>query len=160
MTDRADEETPQFVTFQSWRIRIAIAVSFFVVMMVASAFVPEGPWHLTTGPVLLVGFTAYSFVVNRSVVIRLEEQAVDIRQGWRKDRIPYEQITEVTVGPRTPWWQIGRRRLSDGATGYLVGEPSVRINTATESVVVSAEESYRVAGAIQRKCEALEQRRV
>ncbi|MFI7580324.1 hypothetical protein [Kocuria kalidii] len=68
-------------------------------------------------------------------------------------RIPYEQITEVAVGPRTPWWPIGRRRMGDGATGYLMGGPSVRITTAETSMVVSAEESYRVAGAIQRQRE-------
>ncbi|MEX5300016.1 hypothetical protein RCG67_14695 [Kocuria sp. CPCC 205292] len=41
-----------------------------------------------------------------------------------------------------------------------MGGPSVRINTADNSVEVSAAESYRVAGAIQRRREALEQRRV
>ncbi|MGX5357911.1 hypothetical protein [Kocuria sp. KH4] len=68
---------------------------------------------------------------------------------------PYEQITEVAVGPRTEWWRIGRRRMDDGATGYLMGGPSVRITTGTESVVVSAAESYRVAGAIQRQLQRM-----
>jgi hypothetical protein len=153
MTDRADEETPQFVTFQLWPLRIAIAAVFFVLMMVAVMLVPEGPWHLTTGPIFVVGYTAYSFAAHRSVVIRLEDDAVDILLGWRKARIPYEQITDVAVGPRTEWWRIGRRRLDDRATGYLMGGSSVRIITGVTSVVVSAEESYRVAGAIQRKRE-------
>lgn len=153
MTDHADEETPQFVTFQPWRIRIAIAVVFLVLIVVAAELVPDGPYLLTTGPVFIVGYTALSFAVHRSVAIRLEDHAVDIRQGWRKRQVPYEQITEVAVGPRTEWWRIGRRRLDDGATGYLMGGPSVRITTAENSVVVSAEESYRVAGAIQRKRE-------
>ncbi len=64
---------------------------------------------------------------------------------------PYEHITEVAVGPRTEWWRIGRRRMNDGNTGYLMGGPSVRIATGTESVVVSTAESYQVAGAIQRQ---------
>ncbi len=154
MAKRTDpEETPQFVTFQPWRIRIAIAVVFLVLIVVAAELVPEGPYLLTTGPVFFVGFTAYSFTAHRSVAIRLEDHAVDIRQGWHKQQIPYEQITEVAVGPRTEWWRIGRRRLHDGATGYLMGGPSVRITTAETSVVVAAEEYYRVAGAIQRKCE-------
>lgn len=151
MTDRAEPDTPQFVTFQPWRIRAAIAVAFFVVMMVVFASMPDGPWNLWRMLVFVAGFMTYSMVVNRSVVIRLEEQAVDIRQGWRKARIPYEEITEVAVGPRTPWWQIGRRRLDDGATGYLMSGPSVRISTDEESVVVSAKESHRVAGAILRQ---------
>ncbi|MFE7630953.1 hypothetical protein [Kocuria sp. NPDC057446] len=154
MARRTDPEaTPQFVTFQPWRIRISIAGVFLVVMTAAFMIVPEGPWLLTTGPVFFVGYTALSFAMHRSVAIRLEDHAVDIRQGWRKARIPYEQITEVVVGPRTEWWRIGRRRLDDGATGYLMGGPSVRITTAKESGVVSAEESYRVAGAIQRQRE-------
>ncbi|MEX5307610.1 hypothetical protein RF644_17835 [Kocuria sp. CPCC 205258] len=159
MTDRADEEAPHFVTVQPLRIQVAIAVVFFALMMVAFMLVPEGPYLLTNGPIFFVGFTAYSFAVHRSVVIRLEEQTVDIRQGWRKMRIPYEDITEVAVGPRTEWWRIGRRQLDDGATGYLMGGPSVRISTAETSVVVSAEESYRVAGAIQRQCERVAEER-
>lgn len=152
MAERTDpEETPQFVTFQPWRIRIAIAVVFFVLIVGVSALVPDGPYLLTTGPVFFVGFTALSFAIHRSVILRLEDHAVDIRQGWRKARIPYEQITEVAVGPRTPWWQVGRRRTGDGATGYLMGGPSVRITTGESSVVVSAEESYRVVGTIQRQ---------
>lgn len=151
MAKRTDPEAPQFVAFQPWPLRIAVALVFFILIVVASALVPDGPYLLTTGPVFFVGYTALLFAVHRSVVIRLEDQAVDIRQGWRKAAIPYEQITEVAVGPRTPWWRIGRRQLVDGATGYLMGGPSVRISTAKESVVVSAEESYRVAGAIQRQ---------
>ncbi|MFW3386775.1 UNVERIFIED_CONTAM: hypothetical protein RF648_12270 [Kocuria sp. CPCC 205274] len=154
MARRTDpEEAPQFVTFQPWRIRIAIAVVFFVLIVVAAELVPEGPYLLTTGPVFFVGYTALSFAMHRSVAIRLDDHAVDIRQGWRKARIPYEQITEVAVGPRTEWWKIGRRRMDYGATGYLMGGPSVRITTGESSVVVSAEESYRVAGAIQRQRE-------
>jgi hypothetical protein len=154
MAERADpEEIPQFVTFQPWRIRIAIAVVFLVLIVVAAELVPEGPYLLTTGPVFFVGCTALSFAMHRSVAIRLEDHAVDIRQGWRKAQIPYEQITEVAVGPRTEWWKIGGRRMDDGATGYLMGGPSVRITTGESSVVVSAEESYRVAGAIQRQRE-------
>ncbi|TDL42472.1 hypothetical protein [Kocuria rosea] len=154
MAKRTDpEETPQFVTFQPWRIRIAIAVVFLVLIVVAAELVPDGPYLLTTGPVFFVGYTALSFAMHRSVAIRLEDHAVDIRQGWRKARVPYEQITEVAVGPRTEWWRIGRRRVDDGATGYLMGGPSVRITTGETSVVVSAEESYRVVGAIQRKRE-------
>lgn len=152
MAQRADEEIPQFVTFQSWRVRVAIAVVFFVVMMAAFALVPGGPWHLTTAPVYVVGFMTYSFVVNRAVALRLEDQAVDIRQGWRKARIPYEQITGVAVGPETAWWLIGRRVAGGGATGYLVGGPSVRLTTGEKSVVISVEEAYRVAGEIQRRC--------
>lgn len=154
MAERADpEEIPQFVTFPPWRIRIAIAVVFFVLMMAVSPFVPEGPHHLTAGPFFLVGFTAFSFAVHRSVTLRLDEQSADIRQGFHEQQIPDEQITEVAVEPRTEWWRIGRRRMDDGATGCPMGGPSVRITTAETSVVVSAEESYRVAGAIQRKRE-------
>ncbi|MEX5236005.1 hypothetical protein [Kocuria arenosa] len=151
MTDRGDKKTPQFVAFQPWRVRIAIAVVFLVLIVGAADLVPDGPYLLRTGPVFFVGYTALSFAMHRSVAIRLEDHAVDIRQGWRKARIPYEQITKVAVGPRTEWWRIGRRRVDDGATGYLMGGPSVRITTGTESVVVSAEESYRVVGAIQRQ---------
>src|SRR5688500_5523667 len=140
MAKRADpEEAPQFVTFQPWRIRIAIAVVFFALIVVASALVPDGPYLLTTGPVFFVGYTTLSFAVHRSVVLRLEDDAVDIRQGWHKQQIRYEQITEVAVGPRTEWWRIGRRRLAGGSTGYLMGGPSVRISTEETSVVVSAE---------------------
>ena len=155
MAEHADpEETPRFVTFQPWRIRIAIAVVFLVLIVVAAELVPEGPYLLTTGPVFFVGYTALSLAVHRSVAIRRGDHAVDIRQGWRKQQqIPYEQITEAAVGPRTEWWRIGRRRMDDGATGYLMGGPSVRISTGLESVVVSARESYRVVGAIQRKRE-------
>ena len=155
MAEHADpEETPRFVTFQPWRIRIAIAVVFLVLIVVAAELVPEGPYLLTTGPVFVVGYTALSFAVHRSVVLSLGDHAVEIRQGWRKQQqIPYEQITEAAVGPRTEWWRIGRRRMDDGATGYLMGGPSVRISTGAESVVVSAQESYRVVGAIQRKRE-------
>lgn len=155
MAEHADpEETPRFVTFQPCRIRIAIAVVFLVLIVVAAELVPEGPYLLTTGPVFVVGYTALSFAVHRSVVLSLGDHAVEIRQGWRKQQqIPYEQITEAAVGPRTEWWRIGRRRLTGGATGYLMGGPSVRISTGLESVVVSAEESYRVVGAIQRQRE-------
>ena len=151
MTDRADEETPQFVTFQPCRIRIAIVV---VLIVVAAALVPEGPYLLTTGPVFVVGCTALSFAVHRSVVLSLGDHAVEIRQCWRKQQqIPYEQITEAAVGPRTEWWRIGRRRLTGGATGYLMGGPSVRINTEEMPVVVSAEGSCRVVGAMRRQME-------
>ncbi|GAB2614095.1 hypothetical protein GCM10009696_19610 [Kocuria himachalensis] len=151
MTDHADEETPKFVTFQPWRVRASIGVVFLVVIFTVLDSVPGGTWNGWGAVVYIGGFVSYSLVVNRSVTLRLDEQAVDIRQGWRKARIPYEQITEVAVGPRTPWWQIGRRRLADGSTGYLMGGPSVRIATATTSVVVSAKESYRVVGTIQRQ---------
>lgn len=154
MAKREDsEETPQFVTFQPWPLHIAIAIVFLVLILVAADLVPDGPYLLTTGPVFLVGYTALSFAVHRSVVLRLEDHAVDIRQGWHKQQIPYEQITAVAVGPDTAWWQIDRRRLGDGVTGYLMGGTSVRISTGPTSVVVSAEEPYRVVGAIQRKCE-------
>lgn len=152
MAKRADpEETLQFVTFQPWPLRIAIGIVFLVLIVVAADLVPDGPYLLTTGPVFVVGYTALSFAVHRSVVLRLEDQGVRIRLGRRTVEIPYEEINEAAVGPRTPWWKIGRRRLDDGAAGYLMGGPSVRISTAREPVVVSAEESYRVAGAIERQ---------
>lgn len=57
------------------------------------------------------------------------------------------------MGPRTPWWRIGRRDLGDGSTGYLMGGPSVRITSGETSALISAADSYRVAGAIQRQIE-------
>jgi hypothetical protein len=153
MTDCADEETLKFVTFQPLRHRIAIAVTFLIAMTLVFVSMPDGPWHLTIAPFYVVGSLSYWLVMNRTVVLRLEDHVVRIQLGRRTVEIPYEQITEASVGPHTPWWQIGRRQLDDGSTGYLLGGPSVRITTAQESVVISAEESYRVAGAIQRQME-------
>ncbi|MFI7744755.1 hypothetical protein [Kocuria rhizosphaericola] len=153
MVDRVEQGAPEFVRFLPWRIRIPIAVVIFAVMPVALASVPQEPVLLWRLPVVAVGVVAFNRLVNRSVILRLEEQAVRIRLGRRIVEIPYEQITEVAVGPRTEWWRIGRQRLDDGATGYLMGGPSVRITTAENSVVVSAKESYRVVGAIQRQRE-------
>ncbi|MFF0903066.1 UNVERIFIED_CONTAM: hypothetical protein RF653_05270 [Kocuria sp. CPCC 205316] len=152
MVDRAEQGTPEFVRFMPWRIRIPIAVVIFAVMPVALASVPQESVLLWRLLVVAVGVVAFNLLVNRSVVLRLEEQAVCIRLGRRIVEIPYEQITAVAVGLRTPWWRIGRRRLDDGSTGYLMGGPSVRISTGVEPVVVSAAESYRVVGAIQRHC--------
>ncbi|MEX5272086.1 hypothetical protein [Kocuria sabuli] len=153
MTDRADEETPRCVTFQPLLPRVAIAVAFLIAMTLVFVSMPDGPWHLTIAPFYVVGSLSYWLVMNRTVVLRLEDHVVRIRLGRRTVEIPYEQITEATVGPRTPWWQIGRRRMDDGSTGYLMGGTSVRITTGETSVLVSAEEPYRVAGAIQRQCE-------
>ncbi|MEX5255751.1 hypothetical protein [Kocuria arenosa] len=150
MADRADQGAPELVRFLPWRIRIPIAVVIFGVMPVALASVPQEPVLLWRLLVVAVGVVAFNRLVYRSVVLRLEEQAVCIRLGRRTVEMPYEQITGVAVGPRTEWWRIGRHRLDDGTTGYLMGGPSMRITTAETSVVVSAEESYRVVGAIQR----------
>ncbi|GAA1757668.1 hypothetical protein [Kocuria aegyptia] len=98
--------------------------------------------------------------MNTSVVVRVEDRSVRVRLGRHKVSIPYEQITEEAVGPRTSRWQIGRRRLDDGSTGYLVGGSSVRISAAETSVVVSADESYRVTGAIQRRLQHVAEERV
>ncbi|MFI7496737.1 hypothetical protein ACH9D2_18705 [Kocuria sp. M4R2S49] len=153
MTDRAEQGTPEFTRFMPWRIRIPIAAVIFAVMPVALASVPLEPVLLWRLLVVAVGAVAFNRLVLRSLSLQLDDRAVRIRLGRCTVEIAYEQITEVTVGPRTPWWQVGRRRLDDGSTGYLVGGPSVRISTGTESVVVSAAESYRVAGAIQRQRE-------
>lgn len=152
MTDRAEQQRAEFVTFQPWRFRIGIAVVFFVLMMVAFTLVPDGPYLLTNGPIFFVGFLAYSFAVNRSVGMWLEDDAVEIRHGWRKARIPYEQITGVAIGPDIGWrQQLGRHTLGPGVTSYLVVGTSVRLQTGETSVVVSAQEPYRVVGAIQRR---------
>ncbi|MEX5303277.1 hypothetical protein [Kocuria sabuli] len=151
MTDRADEGIPQFVTFQPLRPRIAVAVAFLIVLTLVFVSLPDGPWHLTIAPFYVVGSLTYWMVVNRTVVIRLEEQAVDIRLGWRRTRISYERITEVAAGPRTAGWQTGRRLMDDGSTGYLLGGSSVRIITMEEAVVVSVEDPHSVVGAIQRR---------
>lgn len=148
-----DSEALQFTELLPWRLRIATAAVFLAVLIVAIDAVPGGPWNLWGALVYVVGLVTYSMLVNRSVVVRLNEEDVRIRLGWRKVVIPYEQITEVAVGPRTPWWKIGRRRLGDGSTGYLMGGPSVRISTGERAMVVSAEESYRVAGAIEHQRE-------
>ncbi|GAA1749778.1 hypothetical protein [Kocuria aegyptia] len=151
MADRTEQETPQFTKALPLGLQIAIGITAIVVIFTALDSVPGGPWNLWGVLIYIGGFVVFWRLVYQSVALRLEDQAVRIRLGRRTVEIPYEQITEVAVGPRTPWWRIGRRRLGDGATGYLMGGPSVRISTAAESVVVSAEESYRVAGAIQRQ---------
>ena len=160
MTDRADEETPQYTKALPLGLQIAVGLTAIVTIFAALDSVPGGPWNLWGALIYIGGFVAFSRLVFQSVTLRLDEQAVHSRLGRHTVEIPYEQITEVAVGPRTEWWRIGRRRLDEGSTGYLMGGSSVRITTGAESVVVSAEESYRVAGAIQRKREALEQRRV
>jgi hypothetical protein len=153
MADRAEQGTPEFTRFMPWRIRIPVVVAILVAMPVVLASVPQQPVLLWRWPIAVVGIILLTRVVSRSVTLRLDEQAVHIRLGRRNVEIRYEDINEVAVGPRTEWWRIGRHRLDDGATGYLMGGPSVRITTAETSVVVSAEEPYRVVGAIQRQRE-------
>lgn len=151
MNDRADEETPQFTKTMPLGFQIVIGLVAIVVLFVALDSVPGGPWNLWGVLVYIGGFVAFNRLVYRSVTLRLEDRTVCIRLGRRTVKLPYEDITEVAVGPRTPWWSIGRRRMDDGSIGYLMGGLSVRISTEGTSVVVSAEESYRVAGAIQRQ---------
>jgi hypothetical protein len=151
MADRTEQETPQFTKTVPLVLQIVIGLVAIVVIFVALDSVPGGPWNPWGALIYIGGFVAFNRLVYRSVTLRLEEQAVHIRLGRRTVEIPYEDIIEVAVGPRTEWWRIGRRDLGDGTTGYLMGGPSVRITTADNSVVVSAEESYRVAGAIQRQ---------
>jgi hypothetical protein len=160
MTDRADEETPQYTRTLPLGLQLTVGLTAIVVVFAALDSVPDGPWNLWGALIYIGGFVVHMRLAYPSVTLRLEEQAVCIRLGRSTVEIPYEQITGVAVGPRTEWWRIGRRRLDDGATGYPMGGPSVRISTGETSVVVSAAESYRVAGAIQRQVKRVAEERV
>lgn len=80
--------TPEFVRFMPWRIRIPIAVVIFAVMPAALSYVPQEPVLLWRGLVVVVGVVAFNRLVNRSVALRLEEQAVRFRLGQRTVEIP------------------------------------------------------------------------
>lgn len=100
---------------------------------------------------LAVFFTAVSLM---RAVVRLGLQEVHIRvAGIFTTTIPYDQITGVVPDQATGVREgMGLRILPNKTVGYLVGGPSVRINTGGGSaVLVSSNTPSKLSEAIRRR---------
>jgi hypothetical protein len=105
-----------------------------------------GAAALVTGAAIAAIFVP---VLLMSAKVSVRGQAIGIRvAGVFATEIPYREITAVTAGPVTGLREgMGLRILPDG-TGYLVGGPSVRIETGKTAVLVSCNEPDRLLDCI------------
>ncbi|NVC25337.1 hypothetical protein E7Z53_18120 [Kocuria salina] len=85
-------------------------------------------------------------------VVDLEAEAVAIRYGGIFGRrVPYDQILEVRESP-TRGFIAGWSSVSiSGITGYLVGGPTVRIDTKPTAVLVSTDQPRRLVEEIRQR---------
>ena len=104
---------------------------------------------LEAGPVaaaagLLVA-ALFGAVVLMSARIRVGPKSVQIRAAAVfAAEIPFRDITRVSAGPVTGFGEGMGLRILPGATGYLVGGPSVRIEFGQSAVLVSCSEPERL----------------
>ncbi len=102
--------------------------------------------------VILLGALFWA-VLSMQTVVRLGVDEVRIRvAGVFSTTIPYSQITGVAPDRATGLREgMGLRLLSNRTTGYLVGGPSVRINTSGgTAVLVSSNMPQELSEAISR----------
>ena len=113
---------------------------------------PEIPIAISLVPVILV-VALFWVVLRMQTVVRLGADEVRIRvAGVFSTTIPYRQITGVAPDRTTGLREgMGLRLLSNRTTGYLVGGPSVRINTSSgTAVLVSSNMPQDLSKAISR----------
>jgi hypothetical protein len=102
--------------------------------------------------ILLAALFAAVFLMR--AVVRLGGHEVHIRvAGIFTTTIPYDQITGVAPDRATGVREgMGLRMLPNKTTGYLVGGPSVRINTSGgTAVLVSSKTPNELSEAIGRR---------
>ena len=113
---------------------------------VLAALDSGGAAALVTGAFIAVIFVPVLLMTAR---VSVGEHDIGIRvAGFFATEVPYREITAVCAGPVTGLrYGMGLRTLPDG-TGYLVGGPSVRIETGKTAVLVSCSEPDRLLAAI------------
>lgn len=110
------------------------------------AALDEAAGALIIGALIAVIFIP---VLLMSARVSVGEHSIGIRvAGFFATEVPYREITAVSAGPVTGLREgMGLRILPDG-TGYLVGGPSVRIETGKTAVLVSCSEPDRLLDCI------------
>ena len=88
------------------------------------------------GPVMALVFVS---ALRMSARIQFEDAGLSVRvAGLFSTKIAYREITAVATGPSTGLREgMGLRLLPGGVTGYLVGGPTLRIQTANGWLLVS-----------------------
>lgn len=94
------------------------------------------------GPVMALVFVS---ALRMSARIRCEYAGLSVRvAGLFSTKIAYRDITAVTTGPSTGLREgMGLRILPGGGTGYLVGGPTIRIQTTSGWLLVSCADPER-----------------
>jgi hypothetical protein len=87
----------------------------------------------------------FVWALRMSARIRFEDAGLSVRvAGLFSTKIAYRDITAVTTGPSTGLGEgMGLRILPGGGTGYLVGGPTIRIQTASGWLLVSCADPER-----------------
>lgn len=120
------------------------AVGFVAVVVLSAA------GQVWLGPVMALVFVS---ALRMSARIRCEDASLSVRvAGLFSTKIAYREITAVTTGPSTGLREgMGLRILPGGGTGYLVGGPTVRIQTASGWLLVSCADPERAVVHIRSK---------
>lgn len=143
-------ETTAETTFRAaipLRYRVILGTLGFVAVAGSAVAALEGG----TAALVTAAFIAVVFVpvLLMTAKVSLSGQGIGIRvAGFFSTEVPYREITAVTAGPMTGLREgMGLRILPDG-TGYLVGGPSVRIETGKTAVLVSCSHPERLIAAV------------
>lgn len=87
--------------------------------------------------------------VFMTTTIVVDDERVKLSVIGFSQSIPLETITSVRVGPETRLLDGAGPRFLGNATGYIVGGPSVQIETSTTSYLASAERPEEVVAEIE-----------
>ena len=144
-------ETTAETTFRAaipLRYRVILGILGFAAVAgsAVAALDGGGPAALVTAAFIAVIFVP---VLLMTAKVSLSGQGIGIRvAGFFSTEVPYREITAVSAGPVTGLREgMGLRILPDG-TGYLVGGPSVRIETGKTAVLVSCSHPERLIAAV------------
>lgn len=87
-------------------------------------------------------------VFMRTTIV-VDDERVKLSVIGFSQSIPLETITSVRVGPETRLLDGAGPRFLGNATGYIVGGPSVQVETSTTSYLASAERPEEVVADIE-----------
>ncbi|MGP4033486.1 hypothetical protein [Pseudarthrobacter sp. 1C304] len=128
---RGESVRPELRTGMPAKYQGLLAAVGFVAVMVLSL-----AGQVWLGPVMALVFVS---ALRMSARIRFEDAGLSVRvAGLFSTTIAYREITTVATGPSTGLREgMGLRILPGGGTGYLVGGPTIRIQTAGAWLLVS-----------------------
>ncbi|MCQ1954787.1 hypothetical protein [Arthrobacter sp. zg-Y238] len=149
MSSGGEAETTTFRTGLPARYRLTLGLLGLVAAGgTVIATLEAGPMPLVLGLLIAVVFVAVLMMTAR---IRVGPESVQIRVVVFATEIPYPDITRATAGPVTGLAEGMGLRILPGATGYLVGGPSVRIECGQSAVLVSCREPERLLSCLARQ---------
>ncbi|MCC9146251.1 MULTISPECIES: hypothetical protein [unclassified Arthrobacter] len=150
MIPGGEAETTTFRTVMPVRYRLIVGLlGFAATGGTVLATLGAGPAPFVVGLLMALAFSA---VVMMTARVGVGPGSVQIRvAAVFATEIPYREIRGVSAGPVTGLREGMGLRILPGATGYLVGGPSIRIECGPIAVLVSCREPERLLSSLARQ---------